>query len=99
MSYTLFFTDDAREDILEGYKWYEEQREGLGEEFLDNLDATTDNIKEYPLHYQVQHKEQRAALLRRFPYKVIYFIDKEQVVVQAVIRMSRDPQIWQSRKG
>jgi toxin ParE1/3/4 len=68
MNYSLIFTDDARADIMEGYDWYEGQREELGEEFLESLNATLKKIKENPLQYQLQYKEQRAALLNRFPY-------------------------------
>jgi toxin ParE1/3/4 len=97
MNYSLFFTDDARADIMEGYDWYEGRREELGEEFLDNLNATLKKIKENPLQYRLQYKEQRAALLNRIPYRVFYFIDKDKVIVQCVVRTSRSPEIWKGR--
>ncbi|WMJ73499.1 hypothetical protein RCC89_10050 [Cytophagaceae bacterium ABcell3] len=47
MSYSLFFTDDARADIKEGYEWYEGQGEELGDEFLESLNATLKKVEEH----------------------------------------------------
>lgn len=47
-SYNLFFTDDAKVDVRVGCKWYNEQREGLEEEFLDDLFIVIDRIKRHP---------------------------------------------------
>ncbi len=34
MSYTVNFRKEAQQDILEAIEWYEEKREGLGDEFF-----------------------------------------------------------------
>jgi hypothetical protein len=39
----------------------------------------------------------RLALVRRFPYAVVYRIDDDQITVVAVYHMHRDPRGWQSR--
>lgn len=41
--------------------------------------------------------EVRKALVRPFPYSVIYRIQGGRVVVLAVFHNKRDPKIWQSR--
>jgi hypothetical protein len=38
MPYKYQLSEEAELDIYEGYFWYESQRKGLGEEFLDCLD-------------------------------------------------------------
>ena len=35
MNYALVFRPEVREELNEGYSWYEGQQEGLGDEFLD----------------------------------------------------------------
>jgi hypothetical protein len=45
MIYTLFFSEDALGDIEESYKWYEEQKHGLGEDFLDSIYSGADKIR------------------------------------------------------
>jgi plasmid stabilization system protein ParE len=97
MSYQLFFSEDALVDINESFLWYEQQREGLGEEFLESIDTSIDKIVNNPNLYQLQYKEQRAAILARFPYRIFYFTEENQIIIQGVFRMSRDPQVWQER--
>ena len=47
MLMTLFFKAPALREIQEIYDWYEEQQAGLGEEFLDELDAVAEQLR-YP---------------------------------------------------
>jgi len=37
VSYSVYLRPDAETDIEEAAKWYEKQREGLGDEFLDEV--------------------------------------------------------------
>jgi hypothetical protein len=39
----------AEDDMVIGYRWYEERRIGLGVKFLDSLEALFDHILENPL--------------------------------------------------
>lgn len=39
MNYEVLLRPEAEADITEAYQWYEEQAEGLGEEFLRAVDA------------------------------------------------------------
>ena len=56
-------------------------------------------IQDGPLRYQDLRDGIRRALLRRFPYAVYFAIEREFVVVVAVLRASRDPEEWQRRRG
>lgn len=53
------------------YRWYEREREGLGEEFLQIVDRVVGIIADYPEGFPVVHRDIRRALLKRFPYSVI----------------------------
>ena len=37
--------DEAREDLVEGFRFYERQLEGLGDYFLDSLFADIDSLQ------------------------------------------------------
>jgi plasmid stabilization system protein ParE len=39
MPYNYQLSEEAESDVYDSYVWYEKQREGLGEEFLDALDT------------------------------------------------------------
>lgn len=39
--------ESAREDLREGYRFYEQQQEGIGDHFLDMLSADIDSLALY----------------------------------------------------
>jgi plasmid stabilization system protein ParE len=41
----------------------------------------------------------RRALLRRFPYAVYFAVERDVVVILAVLHVSRDPAEWQRRRA
>jgi hypothetical protein len=48
MAAKLIIAPEAEQDIAEAYGWYEERRTGLGEEFLDCVDACIHAIARLP---------------------------------------------------
>jgi hypothetical protein len=38
MDYVLVFRSEVREELEEVYHWYESQKTGLGDDFLDSVD-------------------------------------------------------------
>jgi toxin ParE1/3/4 len=97
--YRLLSEPPADLDVEAAFEWYENERAGLGLEFLDELRATYDRIADGPLKYQELRGAIRRALLRRFPYAVYFAMEGEIVVVVAVLHASRDPAEWQRRRG
>jgi plasmid stabilization system protein ParE len=87
----------AAADVEEAYRWYEQQRVGLGEEFLAAVDAKLRDIAAHPSAYAVIHRGVRRALLRRFPYAVFYRFHGDSVIVVACMHGRRDPKRWQGR--
>lgn len=86
-------------DIEAAFTWYENERVGLGLEFLDELRAAYGRIATGPLNYQDLRSGIRRALLRRFPYAVYFVLHERKVVVVAVLHASRGPAEWQRRRG
>jgi len=88
----------AAADIEDAFLWYERQRPGLGDEFLDAVQAACESIAAHPTLYPVIHRNTRRALLRRFPYGIFYRVDADVIVVVACMHGSRDPRRWKSRR-
>ena len=74
MKYELLLRGRAKADIRRAAKWYERQREGLGRNFVAEVDAALALIEANPEQYEVVHREIRHTILRRFPYGVFYRI-------------------------
>ena len=93
----VIFRREARADVLEAYRWYEEKEPGLGEGFRAELRSTVERIAELPLSSRVLHRGTRRARLKRFPYGVFYRDYPEAIVVVAVMHSSRHPRRWRKR--
>jgi plasmid stabilization system protein ParE len=87
----------AAADIEEAYRWYEQQKAGLGEEFLLAVDSILRDIVAHPTTYPLIHREARRALLRRFPYVVFFRSYGEIIIVLACMHGRRDPSRWKGR--
>jgi len=95
--YDLIIKEQAEGHALNAYLWYEDQREGLGDEFLKSLEEGYTKISKNPYFYQVKFENKRTLKIKRFPYLIIYEIEENSVIVYAVFYASRDPLIWQNR--
>ena len=72
MAAKLIVALEAQLDIEAAYGWYEDRRVGLGEEFLNSVDACIEGIRRSPELHAPIHRAYRRGLLRRFPYAVYY---------------------------
>lgn len=98
MSRRLVFRAAAKAEFNDAAAWYEEQRVGLGADFIAEVQQALDLIANAPGRYPVAHGDVRVVLVRKFPYGVYYRVKPDRVVVIAVFHSSRNPAIWQSRK-
>ena len=93
----LWLTPLAEQDVAEAYAWYEDQRAGLGEDFLQRLEACLAAVQRSPELLPVALEDYRRALVRRFPYAVFYEYGPGAVTVHAVLHTARDPDKWRRR--
>lgn len=84
-------------DVEGAFEWYEAEEPGLGFAFLEQLRAAYGRILETPLAYQELRSGIRRALTRQFPYAVYFSIERDTILVLAVLHTARDPTEWQER--
>lgn len=99
MSREIVLLPKAQEDINAAYWWYENQRQGLGEEFLRNLEAAFARIASSPLLYPARVETFRRILIHRFPYAVYFEHDESRVTVYLVFHCSQNPNKLFGRLG
>jgi plasmid stabilization system protein ParE len=97
MAAELIVAPEAERDLAEAYAWYEDQRIGLGEEFLGCVDACIEAFRRMPEMHAVIYENYRRALVRRFPYTVFYEHVEGTVTVYCVFHTSQDPEKWLRR--
>ena len=87
----------AELEITTAFEWYELQREGLGLEFLNAVEATLALIRRSPLMFPVVYRDIRRALLRKFPYSLYYIASSPVTRVIACVHARQSPRRWQDR--
>ena len=91
------FLSLADQEVDDAVAWHNEQADGLGRDFLDELDRVIRLIRTYPLLAKQIESEIRRFLIPRFPYSLIYGIDQETIVIIAVAHQHRKPRYWAGR--
>ena len=97
MTHIVRLREEADQDLAEAATWYEQQRQGLGQKFLDEALAIFRAIAAQPMMYPVLHRSTRRALISRFPFGVYFRVVDTQIVVLAIMHGSRHPRRWKSR--
>ena len=92
------FRPAAAADVEDAFLWYESQRSGLGDEFLDELSLVLCAIAEHPFRFPVLHRDTRRALLHRFPYALFYRVLDERIIIVACMHGKRNPAHWRIRR-
>jgi hypothetical protein len=88
---TVRIAAPARNDLVEGYEFYEGNEEGLGEYFLASLYSDIDSLRGFGGIHRKEYRSLHRALSRKFPFAIYYVVEKNEVVVKAVLDCRRDP--------
>lgn len=97
MAKAITLTPEAQEDSYQAYAWYESRRIGLGREFITAVDACLQSISRNPQLYQTIYKNFHRAVVRRFPFSIIYEETDSTVIIYAIFDSRQDPESWQER--
>ena len=92
-----WFLPAALADVEAAFRWYEDERIGLGEEFVGAVEAAIDRILEFPCACPPAHRDARRYLVERFPYCLYYRLEGDGVVVIALMHAARDPERQRGR--
>jgi toxin ParE1/3/4 len=90
----------AEAELTEALDWYEDQRAGLGTEFLGSVDAALRTIGAFPERSPRWgiNRSFRRHVLHRFPYALFYDLLPDGMArVVAVAHCSRKPGYWLKR--
>ena len=94
----LIYRPEAATDVRAAFEWYEQQREGLGEEFLAELARAEHKAASTPFSFRIVRRDTRRIMLRRFPYQLFYRVVADVVVVVACFHGRRSPKHLERRR-
>lgn len=90
----VVFSKLAKQELTEAVRYYELEYKGLGRRFRDEVKKAAMRISSYPRAWSIERGDIRKCLLHKFPYKLLYSIEKNHVFVIAVAHQHRKPDYW-----
>ncbi len=83
----------AREEFKEAVIWYEEREAGLGADLEKEVLEKVELITKHPIRYRISKAYYREAVIKRFPYLIIYRYNKSKklITILSIFQTSRNP--------
>jgi len=91
------FLEPAARELADAIDYYNCELPGLGQIFLEEVQHIIDLIQKYPLAWSPISRNTRKAILKKFPYGVIYYIESSIVYIIAIAHHHRVPRYWIDR--
>jgi plasmid stabilization system protein ParE len=93
----VIFDELAKIELDDGREYYEMEVTGLGKRFKQEVKRAINIIKKMPEIGSPESENIRRYILHKFPYKVLYSIEKDHIYVIAIAHLHREPTYWINR--
>lgn len=93
----VIFLPEAEEEMQEAASYYQSQADGLGNDYLSEVERAVHAIATSPDSWPILEHNLRRRLVRRFPFCVLYKVDPEAIVIIAVAHLRKKPGYWRKR--
>jgi plasmid stabilization system protein ParE len=94
---------EAQAELRSAALWYDERRPGLGDEFISEISASLDRVRDTPESYpawpgtRAEGPLIRKATIQRFPYVIAFEEHERHLLVLAIAHSKRRPLSWLTR--
>lgn len=92
------FSVEAGNEFRDAEAFYERQMSGLGTRFRLEVQVALERLRLWPLAAPIELNDIRRMVLSRFPYKLLYSVEKDFIYIIAVAHSHRAPDYWIERK-
>jgi hypothetical protein len=89
--------NEAEDDLVRGFFFYEAQQAGLGSYFLNSIFSDIESLTLYAGIHRKYFRKYHRMLSKRFPYAIYYRLDQGAVWVHAILDCRRRPS-WISKR-
>src|SRR5688572_6159846 len=97
MAKKIEYLDGAKLDFNETFDWYAERRVEAARGFAIAVDEALERIVDDPNRFPVIRRNCRYCTLKRYPFRIVYREEVEQIVVIAIAHAKRRPGYWHRR--
>jgi plasmid stabilization system protein ParE len=91
------FHPEAENELMQIVRYYNDLKRELGTEFGKEIYLTIQTILAFPYAGDSLSANSRRCLVNRFPYGIIYQIGKDEIIILAIMNLSRAPDYWLHR--
>lgn len=91
------FLSPASHELDDAMRYYDHEMTGLGFRFFQEVEKAIVRIQLYPEGWTKVGAKTRRCLLKGFPYALLYTVEGDEILVQAVAHLHRDPQHYRDR--
>ena len=87
----------ARGDFDESFDWYSERSPRSALRFSDAVDAALVKIAAHPSKFISSDGVHRECPVKKFPFRIVYRLIDNRVLVVAIAHAKRRPSYWRNR--
>ncbi|MFH1258844.1 MAG: type II toxin-antitoxin system RelE/ParE family toxin [Elusimicrobiota bacterium] len=87
----------AHQEFKEAQEFYEIEQTGLGRRFETEIKHSLMRVIQYPSAWPFECKEIHRYFVHKFPYKILYSIQEDKVIILAFAHLHRKPNYWIAR--
>ena len=96
------FHPEAQAEFVSDVKWYDERDSDLGVRFENAVQRAIIAAMDTPSAWQKWPDWNREPVVYskrvdEFPYRVVYFVGEQKLIVLAIAHMKREPGYWRNR--
>ena len=89
--------EQAEYELDDAFEYYENELSGLGTKFINSFRHAINRIINHPTAWKCLQDNVRKCRLEKFPFDIIYAIEREYIVIIAVSHHHRRPFYWIDR--
>lgn len=98
MEFRITVLKAALIDLDDAVEWYSKIQPELGKDLVLKFKEALTEIEQKPLLSQELNENFRKINLKRFPYKLVFKIIEQEIIIIAVAHHKRKPGYWKKRK-
>ena len=91
------FLAAARQELTVALQHYKHYQTGLDRAFGLEIKRAVERIERFPKAHPLVFDQVRCCHTRRFPYKIVYLLSAQRIVIIAVAHHKRRPDYWKTR--
>lgn len=91
------FSNEALAEFNEAKAYYALEDAELEEAFAESVRQGLRLVLAQPASGRIEFEDVRRVVLKRFPYKLLYIIEADHLLVVAVAHQRRQPEYWFNR--